>query len=87
MPIIQSAKKKVRKDKKKTLVNKKYEHSYKKTVNSLKNQETGKAKKSLRDAYSLLDKAAKKGVIHKKKANRLKSELAAKSRQKSTLKK
>lgn len=52
--------------------NKKYEHEYKKSVRLIKK---GKSK-STADAYKALDIAAKKNVIHKKKASRLKSLVA-----------
>ncbi len=68
MPIIKSAIKKMKQDKVRTARNKKYEETYKSTVRQLK-----KGTKSLDDAYSSIDKAAKKKVIHKKKAGRLKA--------------
>ncbi len=72
MPIIKSAKKKLRKDRKKTLVNKPYRDGFK---NALKNlaKTKGNKEKQLRQLYSKLDKAVKKRVIHKNKASRLKS--------------
>ena len=54
MPIIKSAKKKLKQDKAK---------------------KEPKAN-NLKKAYSLLDKAAKRKIIHKNKASRLKSQLA-----------
>jgi small subunit ribosomal protein S20 len=70
MPIIRSAKKKVRQDKTKTQINKKIIESYKKAVKTAKKSPT---KKNIQKAYSELDKAVKKNVIHKNKAARLKS--------------
>lgn len=68
MPIIKSAIKKMKQDKVRTARNKKYEETYKSTVRQLK-----KGAKSLDEAYSTIDKAAKKKVIHPKKAGRLKA--------------
>ena len=74
MPIIKSAKKKLRKDKKKTVINIKYERDYKKQIKKLKKK--GGDKKSVSMAFSMIDKTAKKGIIHKNKAKRLKSHAA-----------
>lgn len=72
MPIIRSAKKKLRKDRKKSLENKLYEDGFKKALKNLKKAK-GNREKQLRQLYSKLDKAVKKRVIHKNKASRLKS--------------
>ncbi|MBI1862700.1 30S ribosomal protein S20 [Candidatus Microgenomates bacterium] len=69
MPIIKSAIKKQRQDVKRTSANKKYDHEFKKALRDVRK---GTAK-SLTEVYSKIDKAAKKNVIHKKKASRLKS--------------
>ncbi|OGK17977.1 hypothetical protein A3G67_04660 [Candidatus Roizmanbacteria bacterium RIFCSPLOWO2_12_FULL_40_12] len=72
MPIIKSAKKRLRQTKKRLVRNKLYEKSYKKALKQLKG--TAKDKRDvLSKAYKAIDKAAKRGVIHKKKASRLKS--------------
>ncbi|OGK25451.1 30S ribosomal protein S20 [Candidatus Roizmanbacteria bacterium RIFCSPLOWO2_01_FULL_37_12] len=84
MPIIKSAKKKMRQDKKRTLQNKKYELAYKKIIDKAKKykksppavREVGKTDELLRTAYQAIDKAAKKHVIHKNKASRLKGMVA-----------
>lgn len=80
MPIIKSAKKKLRQDKKRTLQNLRYELAYKKIINRAKKlKKTETAKKALdllKKAYSAIDKAAKKKVIHKIKAARLKANVA-----------
>lgn len=80
MPIIKSAKKKLRQDKKKSLNNKKYEFAYKKLVNQArKHKKTDTAIKThelLKKAYSAIDKAAKKKIIHKNKAGRLKARIS-----------
>lgn len=70
MPIIQSAIKKLRQDKSKALRNKRYETALKKSMNTLKKSKSADA---LKKVYSQIDKAAKKKIIHKKKAARLKS--------------
>lgn len=72
MPIIRSAKKKLRKDRKKSLANKLYEDAFKKALKDLKKAKGDKTKK-LKELYSKLDKAVKKRIIHKNKAGRLKS--------------
>jgi ribosomal protein S20 len=69
MPIIKSAIKKMKQDKEKEARNKKYDHEYKKQVRLVKK---GKVTSTV-DAFSAVDKAAKKKVIHKKKASRLKA--------------
>lgn len=73
MPVIKSAKKKLRKDKKRELRNNTFRASYKKAVKNAKKSPTVK---KLSESSKVIDKAAKKGVIHKNKAARLKSRLA-----------
>lgn len=76
MPRIKSAKKKLRKDKKRTIANLVYKTGFKKIITSLKGLKgkgSDKRQQGLTKAYSLIDKAAKKGIIHKNKAARLKS--------------
>jgi len=74
MPIIASAKKKMRKDKKRTAKNLKYISNYKETLKMLK-----KGGKSVGDLiskyYSQVDKAVKENIIHKNKGKRLKSKV------------
>ena len=81
MPNIKSAAKRLRSDAKKNLVNrmrKSRVHTAEK--NLVKDLEGDKANVPalLSKYYSELDKAAKKGVIHKNKANRKKQRLALK---------
>ncbi|NTU46578.1 30S ribosomal protein S20 [Candidatus Roizmanbacteria bacterium] len=77
MPNIQSAKKKVRKDVKKTARNDEQRLKVKKTVKKIvKTPKTAKNAKELNGAYSTIDKAAKKKVIHKNKAARLKAKIS-----------
>lgn len=73
MPVIKSAKKKLRQDKKRQLDNKKTKNSYKSLVKQAREHPSTKV---LEDAFSMLDKAAKKGIIHDNKAGRLKSSLS-----------
>lgn len=73
MPVIKSAKKKLRQDRRKTLQNKSLENLFKKMVKvAQKNPSEGNIKK----AVKALDKAAKKNIIHKNKAARIKSTLS-----------
>lgn len=73
MPITKSAKKKLRADKKKALINKASKTKARTAVDLAK---TNPTKDSLSMAYAMLDKAAKKKVIKTGKADRLKSRLA-----------
>lgn len=73
MPIIKSAIKKVRKDKVRTLRNKKRATSVKTII---KDTRKNPVVKNLAAAFSALDKAAKVKLIHKNKASRLKSRLS-----------
>ena len=77
MPIIKSAKKKLRQDIKRTKLNKRYELAYKKAVDAIRKKQKGqKSEKLLKEAYQAIDKAAKKKIIHKNKASRLKAKVA-----------
>jgi len=77
MPIIKSAKKKMRKDIKKTKINEKYMEEYKKVLKQMKTiVDKTKLKVLVQKAYSIIDKAAKKKTIHKNKANRIKAQVA-----------
>ena len=73
MPNIESAIKKVRKDKKRAAVNLRWRKRYKKAVKEARREPNAE---KLKTAQKELDKAAKKGVIKKGKASRLKSRLA-----------
>lgn len=73
MPIIKSAIKKVRKDKKRTARNKVRENVLKSLIKKARSEKTPKA---LTAVFSALDKAVKVNLIHKNKANRLKSRLS-----------
>jgi len=72
MPTILSAKKKLKQDVRRTAVNKVYRTKMRLALKEAREKKTAKA---VMAAYSALDKAAKKRVIHKNKAARLKSRL------------
>lgn len=73
MPVIKSAKKKLKQDKKRTLARAKTEVVLKDAVKKAVASPTAK---NVSAAASLLDKAAKKHIIHKNRAARVKSRLA-----------
>jgi len=77
MPVTKQAKKKLRKDKKREAENLKVKTVFKKIV---KNTRKNATVKSLSEASKVIDKTAKKGLIHKNKAARLKSRLAKSKR-------
>lgn len=72
MPILKSAIKKLKQDKKRTGVNKVYRENLRRALKQARKEKTAK---TVRLAYSALDKAAKQKVIHNNKAARLKSRL------------
>ena len=82
MPRRRTSIKKTRADKKKHLRNLKVKQTLKKTIKRFQILLTAKniteAKKLLIEAFSQLDKAAKKNIIHPSTANRKKSRLARK---------
>lgn len=73
MPISKSAKKALRQTKKRTEINLRIKSQLKRAIKTL---EKTPNRKNLVRATSLVDRAAKRGVIHKAKASRLKSQLA-----------
>lgn len=81
MPIIKSAKKKVRVAKRNYAQNLRYRETMKKAIAAYykekpaKGGSVGKKDKKLAAAFSAIDKAAKINLIHKNKAARLKSNL------------
>jgi len=77
MPIIKSAKKRVKVAKKATIRNSKTKRSLK---SALKSFVAKPAAASHSSAQSNLDKAVKKGLVHKNKAARIKKQLAAKAK-------
>lgn len=73
MPIIKSAKKKLRQDKKREKANKLVKTSFK---NAIKDAQKAKTSEKVIKAIKLVDKAVKARVIHKNKAARIKSGLS-----------
>ncbi|MDP3988204.1 MAG: 30S ribosomal protein S20 [Candidatus Levybacteria bacterium] len=73
MPVIKSAKKKLRKDIKRTKENKKLSILLK---SLLKKARKSPSEKTIREVFRIADKAAKKHIIHKNKAARLKSSIS-----------
>jgi small subunit ribosomal protein S20 len=73
MPIIKSAKKRVRVSNKATVRNHKTKRSLRTAIKGFKKNTTSK---TLSSVQSEVDKATKKGVVHKNKAARLKSRAA-----------
>jgi small subunit ribosomal protein S20 len=73
MPVIKSAKKKLRQDKKRQKANNFLRETFKDAVKEAVRTKTAD---KVRKAVSLVDKAVKKGLIHKNKAARIKSRLS-----------
>jgi len=73
MPVIRSAKKKLRKDIKRELANDRIRASLAQTLKKVGRNPNAKL---LALSMKALDKAAKKNIIHKNKAARIKSRLA-----------
>lgn len=72
MPITSSAIKKLRVDKRKTLINKKVKTQAMKLIKDFR---VKPEEKKLAKVFSSIDKAAKRKIFHTKKADRLKSRL------------
>lgn len=77
MPIIKSAKKRTRVAKKAAARNRRTKRLLKEAVKSFKAKSTADSHKK---AQSALDQAVKKGLVHKNKAARQKSKLAAQAK-------
>ena len=73
MPVTKSAEKALRRDRRRSIVNERIRRRVRKILKEARKNPTSK---TLALAKSALDRAAKKGVIHKNKAARLKSKLA-----------
>jgi len=73
MPVTRSAEKALRRDQRRTIFNRRLRRRLKEVLKKARQNPTAKA---LTLAASVLDRAAKKRVIHKRKAARLKSRLA-----------
>ena len=79
MPITSSAKKALKVAKRKQIENKDRRKKYKSALKSARLSSGKEAEKKISLAYRELDMAAKKNLIHKNKASRLKSRLAKKA--------
>jgi ribosomal protein S20 len=77
MPIIKSAKKRVRVARKAAVRNSRTKRSLKTALKTFARKPSASAHS---ESQSNLDKAVKKGIMHKNKANRLKKQLAAKAK-------
>jgi ribosomal protein S20 len=77
MPIIKSAKKRVRVARKAAVRNSRTKRSLKTALKTFAKKPSASAHS---ESQSNLDKAVKKGIMHKNKANRLKKQLAAKAK-------
>jgi small subunit ribosomal protein S20 len=73
MPIIKSAKKKIRQDAKRQKMNNRMRSDYK---DAYKLALDKKSKDTVIKAISIIDKTAKRKIIHKNKASRLKARLS-----------
>lgn len=80
MPVIKSAQKQMRQTKTRTLRNQQIKNAYKTKIKEVKKGvgvlDTKKLQEKLSEGYKLIDKAAKKNVLHKNAAARKKSQLA-----------
>lgn len=80
MPIIKSAKKRVKVTKKKTAKNRKWKEELKDAIKSfevlIEEDKAEEAKAQLKEATKIIDKCASKNLIHKNNAARKKSRLA-----------
>lgn len=73
MPVTSSAKRALRKDRRRTIINKRLKKRIRQALKEARKKPTAK---TCALATSILDRATKKKVIHKNKAARLKSRLA-----------
>ncbi|MGA1865538.1 MAG: 30S ribosomal protein S20 [bacterium] len=82
MPQHESAKKSVRQDKRRTIVNRKrkgtLKANIKKVLSAIEEKNTEKAGQAYSASVSLIDKMVAKGLIHKNNAARKKSSLSRK---------
>jgi len=80
MPVTDSAQKAVRRDKKRTKVNRRRKNTMRDAIKEVEDLvedgEVKKAEDKLPDAQKAIDKAEKQNIIHENKAARKKSQLA-----------
>jgi small subunit ribosomal protein S20 len=80
MPNHKSAWKQLRQNEKRRMQNKKHKSFLRKTVKDFRAvEDPARSKEELPSVVSAIDKSAKKGIIHHRKAARLKSRLARKT--------
>jgi small subunit ribosomal protein S20 len=80
MPTHKSAKKRMRENERRRLANKARRTTLRKAIKSYRDLERGEASKAQHPRIeSTIDRAAKKGIIHHRKASRLKSRLSRKT--------
>ncbi|HEY5133565.1 MAG TPA: 30S ribosomal protein S20 [Candidatus Krumholzibacteriaceae bacterium] len=80
MPTHKSAEKRMRQNERKRLTNKAHRTSMRKWIKAYRDLPAGEASKAQHPHIeSTIDKAAKKGIIHHRKASRLKSRLSRKT--------
>lgn len=80
MPTHKSAEKRMRQGERKRVINKASRTTLRKEVKSYRELESGEPSKAKFPAIaSTIDRAAKKGIIHPRKASRLKSRLSRKT--------
>lgn len=79
MPIIESAKKRVRTAEKKEEINREWKNMLKDAIKNfeeiIEEGNVEKAEEKIKETKSIIDKAANKNIIHKNKAARKKSQL------------
>jgi small subunit ribosomal protein S20 len=73
MPVIKSAIKKLRQDRKKEVINDQWREKVDAAVKAVKKSHTAK---NLDQAFSAIDKATKKNLMHANKAARMKSQIS-----------
>lgn len=73
MPVIKSAKKKLRQDRKREIENDRMRNLVK---SALRKTKKNPSKEEVLDAMRIIDKAAKRNIFHKNKAARLKSTIS-----------
>ena len=73
MPVIKSAIKKLRKDKRRTIANDVFRTTL---SNAIRKATKSKKAVDIQNAFSLVDKASKKHLMHANRASRIKSRLA-----------
>ncbi len=74
MPVTEQAKRALRKDQRRTKINAKWRRAYKEAVKEMRQNPT---QENLEKAQSVLDRSARRNVIHDNKAARLKSRLTS----------